>query len=219
MSQEQVADEQREWFEDSADELPRRPRRRLLGAGGNPIPLALIGVLLVACGFIGGVLVEKGQGSPDSSTAGGSGLASRFASLRGATGANAGGSASGGPGSTGGPAAGLFSSNRGAGSAVLGQVSYVSGHTLYVENSEGNTVKVTTSAASTVSKTVKSEVKAIHPGETVIVTGSRGTNGAVSAESIRVGEAGASVGLGAIFGGNAGTRRGSGAGEPALFGK
>ena len=74
-------------------------------------------------------------------------------------------------------------------------------------------------AAEAVSKTVKSEVKAIHPGETVIVTGSRGTNGAVSAESIRVGEAGASAGLGAIFGGNSGTRRGSSAGEPALFGK
>ncbi len=43
------------------EELARRPRRRLLGTGGNPIPLALLGVLLIACGFIGGVLVEKGQ--------------------------------------------------------------------------------------------------------------------------------------------------------------
>jgi hypothetical protein len=80
-------------------------------------------------------------------------------------------------------------------------------------------VRVTTSAASTVSKTVKSEVKAIHPGETVILTGSRGTNGAVSAESIRAGEAGASAGLDALFGDNGGVRRGSSSGEPALFGK
>jgi hypothetical protein len=50
MSQEQVVDEQREWFEDSSDELPRRPRRRLLGVGGNPVPLLLIGVLRIACG-------------------------------------------------------------------------------------------------------------------------------------------------------------------------
>ncbi|MGA9875508.1 MAG: hypothetical protein WBQ21_06845, partial [Solirubrobacteraceae bacterium] len=80
---------------------------------------------------------------------------------------------------------------------------------------------------STVTKTVKSDVKSIHPGETVIVTGSAGTNGAVSAESIRVSEAGASGGgLGALFGGGGGAsggdgrRRGGGgsSGEPALFG-
>ena len=35
-----------------------RPRRRLL----SPV-LALLGVLLIACGFIGGVLVEKGETS------------------------------------------------------------------------------------------------------------------------------------------------------------
>ena len=62
-----------EWLEEPA-ELPRRPRRRLLG----PIPLALLGVLLVACGFIGGVLVEKGQGS--SSSSGGAAAASPRAS-------------------------------------------------------------------------------------------------------------------------------------------
>src|ERR1700746_3923577 len=63
-----------EWLEE-ASELPRRPRRGLLA----PIPLALLGVLLAACGFIGGVLVEKGQGSPTSSAAGAGGLAARFA--------------------------------------------------------------------------------------------------------------------------------------------
>lgn len=47
--------------EDDFQALPPRPRRRLLGAGGSPIPLALLGVLLIACGFIAGVLVEKGQ--------------------------------------------------------------------------------------------------------------------------------------------------------------
>ncbi|MGA7704594.1 MAG: hypothetical protein WB998_06820, partial [Solirubrobacteraceae bacterium] len=104
--------------------------------------------------------------------------------------------------------------------------------------SEGNTMKVKTSDASTVSKTVKSDVKGIHPGETVIVTGSSGAGGSVQAESIRVSEAGASGGLGALFGG--GLRGGAGAtqgsasasgdsssssgtsgsgGEPALFGK
>lgn len=214
--------EERElWYDEPVEqELPRRPRRRrLLGTGGNPIALALLGTLLIACGFIGGVLVEKGQGSSSAATASG-GLASRFAALRSAV---AGGTAGGRGASAG---AGASSSFGGAGAAgggagaTIGQVAYVSGHTLYVTDPEGNTVKVTTSAASTVTKTVKADVKGIHPGETVIVTGSASAHGAVSAETIRVSEAGG--GLGALFGagggsGGGGGRRG-GSGEPALFG-
>ena len=83
MPQEQTQ-EQEQWLGDPIEEeLPRRPRRRLLGVGGNPLALALIGVLLTACGFIGGVLIEKGQSSSTSSGSGAAGgLASRFAALR-----------------------------------------------------------------------------------------------------------------------------------------
>ena len=49
-----------EWAQEPLEELPPRPRRRLLGTGGNPF-LGLLGVLLIACGFIGGVLVERGK--------------------------------------------------------------------------------------------------------------------------------------------------------------
>jgi hypothetical protein len=207
-------EDQEEWYDGPVEpELPRRPRRRLL----TPIPLTLLGVLLIACGFIAGVLVEKGESSSSNASASG-GLASRFAALRsGATGATSAGrggaGASGGGGFAGGPSA------AGNASATVGQVAYLSGSTLYVTTSEGNTVKVTTSAGSTVTKTVKAAVKSIHPGETVIVTGSAGTGGTVDAESIRVSEAGASGGLGALFGGGGGRRgRSGGGGEPALFG-
>jgi hypothetical protein len=226
-----------EWLEEPPEsDLPSRPRRRLLGAGGNPIPLALIGVLLLTCGFIGGVLVEKGQNSSSSPARGATALASRFAALRGVTAAGSGGGFARGEagGSAGSPSGGAGAGAGGAG-ATVGQVAYVSGHTLYVTSAEGNTVKVTTSAGSTVSKTVKSDVKSIHPGETAIVTGAAGANGAVSAETIRVSEAGASGGLGTLFAGG-GLRGGSGrpgggasssssggasgaGGEPALFGK
>jgi hypothetical protein len=37
--------------------LPPRPRNRLL----SPLPLALIAVLIAACGFLGGVLAQKGS--------------------------------------------------------------------------------------------------------------------------------------------------------------
>jgi hypothetical protein len=228
-----------EWIEDPA-ELPPRPRRRLLA----PVPLALLGVLLIACGFIGGVLVEKSQSSSSSGSASSGGLASRFAGLRaggtgGSTGTSSGrGAANGGSGTSAIAGGSTFAGGGGGGGAArsagatVGQVAYVSGHTLYVTNPEGNTVKVTTSVASTVTKTVKSDVKAIHPGETVIVTGSPGANGSISAESVRVSEAGAGGGLGALLGGGgAGSRGGAGGssgggsaaagggGEPALFGK
>jgi hypothetical protein len=210
--------------EDDFEELPPRPRQRLLGVGGNPIPLALLGVLLIACGFIAGVLVEKGQTSSGSSGGGGggggaAGLASRFAALRGAS--SAGSIASGGGGT---------SRPGGGGSATIGQVAYIDGSTLYVTDAEGNTVKVRTSAGSTVTKTVKADVEGIHPGETIIVTGATGAQGEISAESIRVG-GGAGGGLGALFGGAGGGGRdggpgggtggsgSSGGGEPALFGK
>ena len=181
-----------EWLQED-EELPRRPRRRLL----SPVPLALLGVLLVACGFIGGVLVEKGQSSSTGSAAGASGLAARFAALRGAgTGASTGASGAAG--------AGAFAGRAGAaaggfGGATSGSVAYLAGSTLYVTTTEGNTVKITTSPATTVTKTVKSSVSTIRPGETVTATGATGASGAVAAESIRVG---AGAGAGALFSGS-----------------
>jgi hypothetical protein len=221
-----------EWAEDD-DALPPRPRRRLLGKGGNPVQLALLGVLLLACGFIGGVLVEKGQTSSSAGGASGA-LASRFAALRGggtgsgAPASGAGASTAGGSTAAGG---GGFAGRFGAaGGATIGEVSYISGSTLYVTNTEGDTVKVTTSPASAITKTVKTDVHGIHPGETVIVRGPKGSSGAVSAESVSVGTGAAGGGLGALFGdgasGGAGARAaasgggtGAAGGEPALFGK
>lgn len=203
-------DETHEWPEEQLEELPVRPRRRLL----TPVPLTLLGVLLIACGFIAGVLIEKGQTSTGSSAggAGAAGLASRFAALRGSSGGGSSASASGsasGAGASGAP-------GGSGGGATIGQVAYVAGSTLYVTDAEGNTVKVSTSAASTVTKTVKAEVKDIRPGETVLVTGAAGAHGTVSAESIHVGST-AGSGLGALFGSPG--RSTSGGGEPALFGK
>ncbi|HXC46039.1 MAG TPA: hypothetical protein VNU24_05485, partial [Solirubrobacteraceae bacterium] len=194
MSTEHVTVEQRgQWLEEPPEsELPRRPRRKLLGVSGNPIPLALLGVLLTACGFIGGVLVEKGENSSSSSVGGASGLASRFAALRaGASGASSGASGAG----AGSGARGFFGGSSGGAGAgftrpTAGTVAYLDGSTLYVTNSEGNTVKITTSAGTTVNKTVKSSVKAIHPGETVTVTGETGSGGSLNAESINVGSGG-----------------------------
>jgi len=205
-----------EWLDEPA-ELPPRPRRRLLGAGGNPLALGLLAVLLLACGFIGGVLVEKGQTSSGSGSSAGSAssLASRFAALRGGTG---GSGAAGATGSAGGGFAAAFAGAGGGTRPTAGTVAYLAGGTLYVTNSEGNTIKVKTSQATSVEKTVKTSVKAIHPGETVTITGTSGSSGAVSAESISVGAGGG--GLAGLFGGakaSTGSSSGGG-GEAALFG-
>ncbi len=40
-----IHEEEDQWAEEPLDELPPRPRRRLLGAGANPVPLVLLGVL------------------------------------------------------------------------------------------------------------------------------------------------------------------------------
>jgi hypothetical protein len=199
-------------MEGAPQPLPSRPRRRLLA----PLPVALLIALMTACGFIGGVLVEKGQGSSSSSSGAPSGLAGRLASLRGGGGGAGALRASGG------------ASSAGGAGATVGQVAFVQGSTLYVTDTQGNTVKVTTSRASSVTKNVKSTVAAIHPGETVTVTGSPGPNGAISAESIRVGE-GFGGALAALLGGSrsgasagssgAGNPGGAAGGEPSLFGK
>jgi hypothetical protein len=239
-------EEQDAWPEES-EELPPRPRRRML----TPLPLALLAALAIACGFIAGVLVEKGQsGSTSATGAGGGAFASRLAALRGGTGSSAGGPAatSGSSLGSGSAATGTASGSLGVagagsggsdgsdGSATVGQVAYADKGTLYVTTSEGNTVKVTAAAGAGVTKTVKTSIEAIHPGETVLVAGSSGPNGAISASSIRVGSAGGGLGGGAsaLFGAgrsaagagggasSSGASSGaaqSGASEPQLFGK
>jgi hypothetical protein len=224
------------WLEE-AEELPPRPRRRVLA----PLPLALLAALAIACGFIAGVLVEKGQEGGSGSTAGAGGaFASRIAALRGGGGPSSAATGSSSSSGTGSGSANTGSANgaRGlaggggasAGSATVGQVAYADKGTLYVTTSEGNTVKVTAAAGASVTKTVKTSIKAIHPGETVIVAGTSSASGAVSASSIRIGSvAGALGGGSALFGGGTaggGASSGSsssggatGGGEPQLFGK
>jgi hypothetical protein len=101
---------------------------------------------------------------------------------------------------------------------TAGTVAYLSGSTLYVTNSEGNTIKVTTNAGTSVTKTVAGTVKGIHPGETVTVTGSTGSDGAVGAESISLGSS--ASGLAGLFGSSRSSSSGStgGSGASSLFG-
>ena len=132
-----------DWEELAEEELPSRPRSRLLA----PLPLALIAVLIAATGFLGGVLVQKGSEGVGSAP-GGSG-SERF-----------GGLPAGFPGAS-------------SGAAVSGTVSSVDGRTIYVKDSGGATVAVRVEDGSRISRDSNVGVKKIRPGDSVEVQGSK----------------------------------------------
>ena len=185
------APEHDEW--DDTDEqplaLPTRPRRSL---GGAPAAV-LLALLVGAICFYVGIRVEKGQVSSTSASTG-TGTGSRLAALlsgRGATGsgtgtAGAGAAGSGGGGGGGGFAGGGFArALGGSGSnSSVGTIASVSGNTLYLTDLTGNTVKVTLSSATTITKSLPVSTKSVHPGDTVIVSGLKGSNGTISAATV-----------------------------------
>ena len=154
-----------EW--DEPEEIPARPRRKLL----TPLPVTMLAVLIAALGFWAGVKVQKSQGS----SAGASSLASAFAGLRAGASAGKGkgtaGSSSAVP--SGFPGAGGVAGVAGSSNVTTGEVTYVNGDTIYVSNSDGNTVKVLAGEGTRITETVTTHVHSIHPGDTVVVQGSR----------------------------------------------
>jgi hypothetical protein len=172
--------------EPEADEpLPKRPRRRLV----TPISAALAGALVGALGFIGGVEVQKGQG--DGATSNGTGAA--LASAGAGAGSRAGFARGGGAGPQG---AGGAQAN-----ATVGSVANKKGSTLYVKDSDGNTVRVKTTSHSKINRTASTTAGAIHPGDTVIVQGSKSSSGTITATQIQATSSSAASGLAGLFGG------------------
>ena len=180
----------------ATEELPRRPRRKLV----TPVTALLTAVLIAALGFIGGVKVQKSSGSTAPSSSSG------FAAAR----ARFGGGTAGGATTPGGG----FGGGGGSTDATVGTVANVDGKSFYVTDSSGNTVKVKTNGNSKVTRTAVSSVAEIHPGDTVIVQGSKASSGTVTAASvIATAKNAATGGLGALFGGGgAGGGAGAGAG-------
>lgn len=198
---------ERQWI-DPVDELPPRPRRRLL----TPLTGALLAVVLTACGFVAGVLVEKGQ-------TGTGGTAGAAAGLR------RGGFGLGAAASTGSAAGAGSAAAAGArANATIGQVANVQGRTLYVTTTSGDTVAVKVPAGETLTRATTASVAAVHPGDTVIVQGATGPDGSVTASSVRATAANASTGgfggLGGLGGGRpaGGSGASGGGGINSLFG-
>jgi hypothetical protein len=198
-------DEEREerWIDDESGDgwdddepIAARPRGRLL----RPVPLALIALTIAAAGFLGGVLAQKGSAA--SGAAGGP--AGGFAALA----AQREGSAPTTPGAS------------GASAATTGTVTAVEGHTIYVKESDGTVVAVKAGDGSTVTRDSNVAAKKVHPGDTVVVEGSK-HGSTVKASSIAATESGVEsttgfAGPGAAAGGEGSE---SGPSVESLFGE
>jgi hypothetical protein len=170
---------------DLAEELAAAPRPRrklpsvtvLLGAG----------VLLVA-GFTGGIQADKHWGAaktPDPAAlinqfrgggqggGGGQGLAGRFGGS-GRAGTGQGGTQGG---------AGQGGTQGGAGDATTGTVKLVDGDIVYVQT-PGGVVRVKTSGSTKVTIAKKVKLKDLKAGASVVVRGTAGQDGTVTATSV-----------------------------------
>jgi hypothetical protein len=188
-----------EWeYEDGPtddDTPPARPRRKLL----TPVSGGLLAIALVAGGFVAGVQVQKGQ---DDNNGGAGGRTGGFAARFG--GGTAGGASSVGAGSN-------------ASGATIGTVANVKGTTLYVTGSDGTTVKIRTNDNSKVTRNADSSVEAVHPGDSVVIQGTKNSSGSVTATSITATAKGVSAfgGLGGFPGAGAGATGTAGGNAPS----
>ena len=213
--------------------IPGRPRRQWF----NKKTAALFAVVLAAIGFYAGVRVEKDQLSNSSSTtgalgaAGGGAAALRAAAARGGGASGSGAAGSGATGASGSGAAAragaggsgfraLFGGAGAAGGAgaTLGTVSSISGDNLYITESTGNTVKVTLSSATKVTKNVTVGKKAVRPGDTVVIAGAKNSDGTVAATTLSDTGAGAGAGAAASGSGSSSSSSSGSSAVSSLFG-
>lgn len=174
------------------EEIPPRPVRQKLGR----VTLGLFVLACAAGAFYAGVVIEKHSLGTTATAA-----STRTSARPATTGAGAGGAG-----------AGAGAGAGGGGGATVGQVKLIDGNNIYVTDSTGNVVKVATSSASQIIVTSTGTVKDVKPGDTVIVTGTTGEDGTVSATAVRDSGAGGAAGFGGFGGRRGGGGTGTGAG-------
>ncbi|MEV5276920.1 hypothetical protein ACFYMW_19250 [Streptomyces sp. NPDC006692] len=158
---------------DISAELSAPPRPRLPW-----LTLLLSGGLVAGLAFTAGALVEKNQAPGSSSaTQRTPGTASRGGA--GQTGQR--GGFGGGQGGSGNPGA--------AAGLTIGTVKLVDGSTIYVTDTQGNVVKVTTAGSTQVTEAKNGKVSDLQPGQTVTVRGSQNASGDVAATTVTQGGA------------------------------
>jgi Domain of unknown function (DUF5666) len=150
---------------------PGRPRRRFF----NRKTAGLAAVLTCVGGFFAGVQVEKGQ------------LASSGSASTTATAATAAARTGAGAGAASGFAArfgGAGAAGGAGGNASIGTIASVNGKTIYLTDTSGNTVKVTLSSSTKLTKSLSVSKSSLHPGDTIVVQGVKNSSGTLVATSV-----------------------------------
>ncbi len=168
-------------LEGGLDDIPPRPRRHR-----SKLTVALAVVVLVAAAFAAGAFANTHWGS--------SAAASSNTFGRGQVGNGQAGTGTAGAGG----GFGRF------GGGAIGKVVAVSGNTITVQTAQGTTVKVDASSAQ-VTRSQPITVSGVKPGDNILVQGSTGSEGTVSAATITVGN----LPVGRV-GGRPGTGQGGG---------
>jgi hypothetical protein len=164
-------------------------RRRTI----TPITRGLLAVVVAGGAFLGGVLVEKSQAKTSSTSALPSGVPANIAALFG--------------GRTSTTVAGSGSGSTTTATQTFGTVKLVDGKYVYVSDPQGNVVRVATNATTKITVSQAAAVSKLKPSTSVIVQGTRGADGTISATSISQTSAGGQTGFpgaGGFPGGGAG---------------
>jgi len=194
-------------WDDDTPLPPRRPKTL------TPFTWALVGVLIGGGGFALGTRVGWNTATPTapaSSRTGGNGTARTAAgattatTVAGAAGVGANGTGAGAAGAT--NAAGGTGANRaaagtgagggGGGGATIGQVQLVDGGNVYIQDNQGNVIKVTTGPSAVVTVTKPGTPADLKPGDNVAVQGTTDASGNIAATAINPVTAGRGVGNG-----------------------
>ncbi len=142
-----------------------RPRRRFF----NRRSAALAAAITCAAGFYAGIRVEKGQLASTASAA-----------TTGTAGSSATRTGTGSGSQTGFPGGGRF----GGANASLGTISGVNGNAIYLTDPSGNTVKVTLSSTTKLTKSLGVSKSALRPGDSVVIQGVKNSSGTLVATSV-----------------------------------
>lgn len=141
----------------------------------TPFTRVLLVLIVLSVGVLGGALVDRHE-RPATSTSSLSSLISRFGGGRGGSGASGG---SGGIASIFGGGAG------GAGGATIGTVKLVDGSNVYIQDSAGDDIEVTTGPTTHVTVTKPGTVGQLAVGSTISVLGTASSDGtSIAATSI-----------------------------------
>lgn len=168
---------------------------RMLAARPRPAKLPsstamLSAAALLVVGFAGGVLVQRHDttGTGFSAAAFAARAAARSSGEAGASGSPSGSATGTRATGAAGPGAGGFGGFGGAGGgATVGTVKLVDGTTLYVQTSGGGITKVSTNPTTTVRITKDGTLKDLTPGTDVVVIGTAGSDGTVTARTVTEG--------------------------------